>query len=143
MSNALWDLLEEHAGSGVLEKLSAPLQQKLRRLSEALAVILSNSDPAATAEILSRLSVEVLGHLTELEVAAQEANAGMSNAARPGDTQGKDSLSGAIAPEIVQWARQELNEEETVAGLREVRETGGLELCDFIQELEQEVTPRE
>jgi hypothetical protein len=56
---------------------------------------------------------------------------------------GKEPQRTPITPEIIEWARQQLNEEETVAGLREIRETGGLELDDFIQELEQEATPRE
>ena len=40
-------------------------------------------------------------------------------------------------------ARGQFDEEEFVAGLREIRETGGLELKDFIRELEQEAAPRE
>jgi hypothetical protein len=43
----------------------------------------------------------------------------------------------------MEWARQQFSEEEFVAGLREIRETGGLELQDFIRELEQEAAPRD
>src|SRR5438552_3596323 len=39
-------------------------------------------------------------------------------------------------PEFMEWARQLDTEEEIVAGLREIEETGGLELKDFIHELE-------
>jgi hypothetical protein len=42
-----------------------------------------------------------------------------------------------LTPEILEWARQEFNVEEALAGYREVLETGGLQLRDFIQELEQ------
>ena len=41
-----------------------------------------------------------------------------------------------VPPEVRAWALEQFSEEEIVAGLREVRETGGLELSDFIDELE-------
>jgi hypothetical protein len=40
-------------------------------------------------------------------------------------------------PELLDWGRRQFSEEEIAAGLREVRQTGGLELRDFIHELEQ------
>jgi hypothetical protein len=48
-----------------------------------------------------------------------------------------------LSPELLEWARQQFNEEELEANLREVREKGGLELKDFIHELEQIVNGRE
>jgi hypothetical protein len=42
-----------------------------------------------------------------------------------------------LTPEILEWAMQNFNREEALAGYREVLETGGLQLRDFIQELEQ------
>jgi uncharacterized protein (DUF433 family) len=51
--------------------------------------------------------------------------------------------SGYLTPELLEWARNDLSEEEIVAGLREIRSTGGLELKDFIHELEQEAAPRD
>ena len=53
------------------------------------------------------------------------------------------AASGKLPPELMEWARQQFNEEEFLAGLREVQETGGAELKDFIQELEQEAGPRD
>ena len=42
-----------------------------------------------------------------------------------------------MTPEILQWAREQpINEEQIAAELREMEETGGLELRDFIYELE-------
>jgi hypothetical protein len=52
-------------------------------------------------------------------------------------------VSGKLPPELMEWARQQFNEEEFLAGLREIQETGGLELKDFIQDLEQEATSRD
>jgi len=55
----------------------------------------------------------------------------------------KGRANGALTPELLQWAREQINEEETIAGLCEIRQTGGLQLSDFIEELERELTPRE
>jgi hypothetical protein len=43
----------------------------------------------------------------------------------------------------MEWARHQFSEEGFVAGLREIRESGGLELQDFIRELGQEAVPRD
>jgi hypothetical protein len=48
-----------------------------------------------------------------------------------------------LTPELLKWARQQFSEEEILAGLHEVQETGGLELRDFIHELEEEAARRE
>jgi hypothetical protein len=48
-----------------------------------------------------------------------------------------------IPPEILEWARQQVSEEQILADLREINETGGLELKDFIRELEQAAGPDE
>jgi hypothetical protein len=42
-----------------------------------------------------------------------------------------------LTPEILEWAMRDFNVEEALASVQEVHETGGLELRDFIQELEQ------
>jgi hypothetical protein len=59
----------------------------------------------------------------------------------PGD--GTAPHSGKLTPELLEWARKQFSEEEILAGLREIQQTGGLELRDFIQELEQEAARRE
>jgi hypothetical protein len=46
-------------------------------------------------------------------------------------------------PELVEWARQTCHEEEFAAALRELEQTGGLELKDFLHELEQGATARD
>jgi hypothetical protein len=47
-----------------------------------------------------------------------------------------------IPPEILEWARQTLDEEEFLARVREIETTGGLRLEDFIAELEARARPR-
>ena len=42
----------------------------------------------------------------------------------------------SIPPELVEWARQTLDEEEFLAEVREIEATGGQRLEDFIAELE-------
>jgi hypothetical protein len=40
-----------------------------------------------------------------------------------------------LTPELLEWARKQINEEEIVAALREMQETGGLELSEFLDDL--------
>ena len=47
-----------------------------------------------------------------------------------------------LSPEQLEQERQAFNEEEFLAALREVQQTGGLRLEDFIDELEEEVRRR-
>ena len=42
-----------------------------------------------------------------------------------------------LPPEVLAWANQQFSEEEAAAGIREIRATGGLELHEFVQDLEQ------
>jgi hypothetical protein len=44
-----------------------------------------------------------------------------------------------LTPELRAWLLQQSTEEEIVVGLRELREKGGLEFHEFVQELEQVV----
>jgi hypothetical protein len=43
--------------------------------------------------------------------------------------------AGEVTPELLAWARQKFSEDEIAAGIREIRETGGLALADFYHEL--------
>lgn len=48
-----------------------------------------------------------------------------------------------IPPALMEWARRTIDLEEIEAEIREVHETGGYHLEDFIHEIEERVTPRE
>ena len=48
-----------------------------------------------------------------------------------------------IPPALMEWARRTINEEEIAASIREIHETGGLQLEDFIHEIERKVKSRE
>jgi len=41
-----------------------------------------------------------------------------------------------IPPEILEWARQTIDEDEFLTRVREIETTGGLQLEDFITEVE-------
>jgi hypothetical protein len=47
-----------------------------------------------------------------------------------------------VPPEIVEWARQTFDQAEFLAQVREIEATGGLQLEDFIAELEARARPK-
>jgi hypothetical protein len=57
----------------------------------------------------------------------------------PAPEPGEGPAGGRLTPELLEWTRQQFTEEEIVAALREMKEKGGLELREFIDELEQVV----
>ena len=48
-----------------------------------------------------------------------------------------------IPPALREWIKRNINVEEDLAAIREIRETGGYRLEDIIQEIEQKVKSRE
>jgi hypothetical protein len=48
-----------------------------------------------------------------------------------------------LPPDLLAWARQTFDEQEFMAGVREIRETGGVRFEDFIGEIEQRARPRD
>jgi hypothetical protein len=91
--------------------------KRIERARTRVLEILSKAGPAPHAS-------------QDSEPATEEANPPF-----PAGTMGSE--------EFLAWARETVDEAEIVAGLKEVRETGGLGLADFIGEIEQEATPRE
>lgn len=47
-----------------------------------------------------------------------------------------------VPPDLLAWARQTFDEAEYLAGVREIEQTGGLQLEDFIGEIEEMVRRR-
>jgi hypothetical protein len=45
-------------------------------------------------------------------------------------------------PALLAWAKKQYSKEEILAGLKEMKKTGGLELKDFLHELEEAAKPR-
>ena len=48
----------------------------------------------------------------------------------------------AIPPEMLAWARQTFDEGEFLADIREIEATGGVQLEDFLAELEARARPQ-
>ena len=46
------------------------------------------------------------------------------------------ATAGKLPPELREWARSRIDMKECLAGIEEIERTGGLELRDFIDELE-------
>jgi hypothetical protein len=84
-------------------------------------------------------SVELFHKLADVMVLIADAGFrenGKLNPAVNGPATARPSSS------VLNWALQQFSEEEIVAGLREIRETGGLEFKDFVHELERAAAGR-
>ena len=99
----------------------------LKRVDELCAVlagVLASCSPEERQALLDELKLNIARHLQALD-----------NPAGPSKPNGFPFVK--VPPEIRAQALEQFSEEEIVTGLREVRETGGLELRDFIHELEE------
>ena len=92
-------------------------------LALQLATLLTPLDQRTREEVL----VEVVHQILQKETSAAE------NATPP--------KRHGLTPELREWLLHQFTEEEASAGLREIREKGGLELADFLHELEEEARP--
>ncbi len=129
-------LVERAARSGkdvnafILEAIEEKLLD-LRAGGETSAAASDTSTPRAGGtldEVLARVLQQVeAGGRTEEELTALLTN--VRDQVRREKT--------PLTPELRAWALQQFTEEELVAGLRELQEHGGLELSEFLSELEQ------
>jgi hypothetical protein len=92
---------------------SPNLNGQLDILAGQLANLLRNLDPSARSAILAAFPSRV------------------SDLLALGETE--------LTSELRTWALAQFTEEEIVAGLREVRATGGLQFRDLLEELEKEL----
>jgi hypothetical protein len=154
---AFWQVFADLANTRELAELAPESGERLRQLSTKMAELLAACNAGAQEEILAKFVRIILTNLTVLGDEARQAIDRQSGDVQTGKTSGEDAggnhlpplgkgpefPAAPIPPEIKEWARQHFNEEETAAGLREIQETGGLELADFIEELKQAATPHE
>ena len=164
MNKNFLDLLARHVKAGELEKLDS-VAQKLDALSQQLAAILGDLSAPCRQDLLARFDAEVRASLKGIEAngagsapVRPDRPQSDSNSAGPAvgtptpPKQEPEFQAGHITPEMREWARlnkeiltpefiawamQDFDLEKALASYREVLETGGLELKDFIQELEQ------
>jgi hypothetical protein len=125
--------------------------QELNKLAQQLATLVATAarTPSESQALLDQFMHRTLASLQEIEAAAKESFAAGGATRESGPTtpispaQNNSASAGKPTPEIMEWVRQQINEEDIVAGLHEIRETGGLELRDFIDELEKAATADE
>lgn len=91
--------------------------KKVDAICAELAALLGALDPSVRAAALGMISQEVAGRL----------------AGPPGANGTPD---GKLPPSLLEWARRTFDEDEFMAGVREIRATGGLQFEDFVKELE-------
>lgn len=101
---------------------------------EASAQLSTRTDERARQEA-SELVERCAGALSVLQ--SSNANGTPAEAAP-----GPEGNGASLTPEIREWALRQFTEEELADGLRELRERGGLELRDFLPELERMVDPK-
>jgi hypothetical protein len=138
MKRPFQDAIARHPEVGTPERqeeLSRSLDEACRNLARALLAC----PPTVRQDLLAALVARVLAMLDEVDALARQLpaspeRAGMGNWNLPGVTDGFPFAK--LSPELLEWFRQQVNEEEVIAGLREIEETGGLELSDFLPELE-------
>lgn len=122
MSQEFFDLLARLAPVEKPERLQRTAQELDVLVSRLAAILQGLGDSRAQHELLAHFGARSLDFLVK----------------------GKDQPQAIKpSPEVMEWARNQFTEEEIVAGLREIRATGGLELQDFIHELEQAMGRRE
>ena len=112
MSNPFLDIMRRLGQNGQSDRdrrVSEALDETCRRL----AFLVSACDSRVRQELADEVSARVLTLLGQGEWAAH------------------------VPPDVLEWARRQFSEEDIVAGLHEIRKTGGLELRDFLHELEQ------
>jgi hypothetical protein len=150
MDQPFSDVFARH-GSGETpqnqEEMSRALDEACRNLARALAAC----SPAARRDFLAAIASRVEAFVDEINARAQQVSSSPVPPSSVGTgPNGLPPLGPAdgfpvikLPPEVLEWERQQVNEEEIVAGLREIEQTGGLELRDFLHELEQAAGPDE
>jgi hypothetical protein len=53
------------------------------------------------------------------------------------DVPGRKPAPVELSPDLLEWARRQFSEEEYVAGIRDIRENGGVPFAEIIQPLKQ------
>lgn len=109
-------------GKGPDEQLRAEIEQVAARLAQLLATANPEDRPALEVDC----ALAVLKNISQIEQRAAQV---------------LQKLKSPVPPDLREWASQLFTEEETAAGLRDLRENGGLELHEFLPELEQIVAP--
>ncbi len=147
MDQHFLDVLKRHAASllGRPDQISADLEAACLRLADALGAV----EPSVRQELLALVQPRILALLGRKD--SPEALATTEPTPSSDATGGQEGRNGVplpeqfvgpqpmkLPPELLEWYRQNTNMEEAITELREVERTGGLELKDFLPQLEKE-----
>ncbi len=124
MSEAIKKTLAKHSPNLPPEKVQE-LCGEFDAISRRMAELIHSIDPNVPLDLLREMPACLQQELYRLEIEAIKAT------------------TEKITPEILEWAQQDFNEEEFMDDIREIQRTGGLQLCDFIDELKQMVAGHE
>jgi hypothetical protein len=104
--------------------MSAPIHEELANdldaKCRAIGTVLAGVDAARQASLLAKIVERIVNHSEQIR---HRVEPGSPAAMVP-------------TPEILEWARGLFTEEEAIAGLREIRQTGGLKFGEVIHGLE-------
>jgi hypothetical protein len=129
MNGSFLDVLVRLKASEVVNSAKR-LSQELNALCEQLAASLSPLERPAREELLNRVLQRVLGSLDRVDT---EANQLLSPREQPDPQQKPAPIQ--LTPDQLEWARQQVSEEEYIAGIRDIRENGGVPFESIIQRL--------
>ena len=125
------------AGAMQPEQMAEALEAACRRLADLLGAC----DPSVRLDLLAHVNpcIAALMQQNGPGETSTGPDAAKANGTPPPEqvpVPGPQPMK--LPPELLEWYRQNTNMEEAIAQLREVQETGGLELKDFLPELEKE-----
>jgi hypothetical protein len=130
MTRQALEKLAQQAGAGdkaAADKLLSELEAILRQLD---------------ADTLHRVAHTALELRRQCQILAAAANSpdgkeeSTTNSMGPKVNHPETSRPTPIAPELMDWVRQQFTEEELADGLREMRERGGIELPQLLEGIE-------
>ena len=101
------------------------------RMAELLA---ASGAHAGLADLLPHIALRIVGAMQEIDVTAREELAQCDN----GDSRPQPVTP---TPATLEWANKLFSDAEILDGIREIRQTGGGELRNLIQELETPSAP--
>jgi hypothetical protein len=130
----LASILAEH---GIADELAV---KRVDELCATLAAILTRCPHEDRKALLDEFGLTIAAYVQELSngkggTASAHSPPSSMDALMP-PAQPVPMASANVSPEVLEWARHQYTDEEIMAGIREIQETGGLELRDFIHELE-------
>ncbi len=138
--------LQEMLGSSASSVVAAWDRRQNERGCESYILKLSDSSVSASSEFASPelhdgLLMRFRLHRIWAELLKIRGDRELQELGNNGN--GSNLEPTRMSPELLEWAIRQFNDEETLAGIEEIRQTGGLKFEDFIHELEAIVAPHE